>query len=84
MKKYAYVDKDGIMHIVSNKKDAEDYSKNGKVIETDILASSGYPIVNGEKIIVYNETEMKKDATDKFFLDASRYPHLVELYKLCK
>lgn len=84
MKKFAYIDNSGILHIVTKKEDAEKYSRNGKVVETDILSSKGYPLADGDEIIVYSETEMKKEANNKILLDINKYPHLSELYKNCK
>lgn len=36
MKKFAYVTEKGIMHVVKERKTAEQYSANGKVVETEI------------------------------------------------
>lgn len=83
MTKYAYLDKAGIMHVVAKKDTAKEYSKTGKVVETEIEANHGYPVADGEEIIVYAEDDMRLSAEgDK--LDAGKYPQLAELYRACK
>lgn len=83
MKKFAYIDKSGILHITAEKSDAVKYSANKKTVETEILSNGGYPIADGKEIIVYGEDEMKFDAGNKTLLDASKYPYLKQLYKAC-
>lgn len=82
MKKgYAYIDKGGIMHVVEGIQTAIDYAKK----ETEVIVfegdyNGGYPVVNGEMIIVYSPEEMKVDAHgDKI----SVVPALAEVYKKC-
>lgn len=48
-KGYAYYDKGGVMHVVSNKEDAEKYSANGNYVETDAEHSGGYLVTTDEK-----------------------------------
>lgn len=68
MIKYAYLDKAGIMHVVSDEKTAKEYSKTGKCVKTEIKATGGYPVAYVEEIkredevIVYSGTDMKIDA----------------------
>lgn len=84
MKKFMYIDKTGILHIVSSKEGAEKNSANGKVIETEYPAEGGYPVaeVNGikEEVIVYDEEHMKVSARGKY-IDV--IPELAELYRQC-
>ncbi|MBS4959621.1 MAG: hypothetical protein KHZ62_02200 [Clostridiales bacterium] len=63
MKKFAYIDKGGILHILDSKKGevfAKEYSFNGKVAETDMRTSlSDYPLVtiNGKdtELVCYKD-----------------------------
>ena len=48
-KGYAYYDKGGVMHVVSNKEDAEKYSADGNYVETDAEHSGGYLVTTDEK-----------------------------------
>ena len=80
MKKFAYVDRNGIMHVVKERKTAEQYSGNKKVVETDIEAENGYPVVKGKQVIVYGEGCMKLDAKGKLI---EPIPELADLYKQC-
>lgn len=84
MKKFAYLDKGGVLHITVNEQTAKEYSKSGKVVETELPASGGYPVVADEEILVYSETKMKLEATSPETLDATMYPQLAELYKQCR
>lgn len=79
--KYAYIGKGNILHIVEDKNTALEYSINGKVLETDFKAELGYPVVDNEGIVVYSETEMKKEANGK---EIGIIPELAEIYKNCK
>lgn len=81
MKKFAYIDKCGIMHVVKEEKTAKQYSGNKKVVETDIEAENGYPVVNGKQVIVYDEETMKYDAKGKKIEPVAE---LAELYKKCR
>ena len=81
MKKFAYIDKGGIKHVVKEEKTAKQYSGNKKVIETDIEAENGYPVVNGKAVIVYSEECMKHTAKGK---QIKVIPELAGLYKKCR
>lgn len=81
MKKYAYIGRSGILHISANKNTAAEYSANGKVVMTEMTAIHGYPVVNGEEIIVYSPEEMKLDARGDVI---EVIPELAELYNKCK
>ena len=85
MVSYAYLDSGKIMHVVEEKHTAERASGTGKVVETEIECGGGYPVVGGEGIIVYSETEMKTDATKPAIKNADKlYPQLAALYSQCK
>lgn len=43
MKNYAYIDKQGIMRIVGKEETAKQYSKNGKVVMTELPDKNGTP-----------------------------------------
>lgn len=82
MKKFAYIDKKEIMHVVEKKETAKEYSKNGKVVETEIPAKNGFPLdENGEGVIVYSPYVMKLDAHGS---KIEPIPTLAELYKECE
>lgn len=81
MKKYVYIDKAGIMHIVEKKEVAEEFKQRGKVVETEIKTKNGFPIdETGEGVIVYGEDKMKYEAKGA---DIEPIPVLAELYKKC-
>lgn len=84
MKNYAYLTEAGILHLVNKEETALQEIRKGKIVETGIEARGGYPVVNGEEIIVYNETTMKLAAKDTDTLDVLKYPQLAELYKKCR
>ena len=81
MKKYAYIDKGGIMHVVGSADTAKEYSVNGKVVETEIEAKYGYPLNDeGIGVIVYSPEEMKLDTEAEAI---AQIPALSELDKAC-
>ena len=82
MKRFAYLDKAGIMHVVEKKETAEEYRKLGKIVETDVQAVLGFPLDEKEKcVIVYAPELMKYETTDKKFIEPVK--ELSELYKKC-
>ena len=82
MKKYAYIDKGGIMHVVAKLDTAKEYKAlKTHVIETEIEAAHGYPVVNGKQVIVYDEDCMKYDAKGK---KIEPIAELAELYRKCR
>ena len=82
MKKFAYIDKGGIMHVVAKLDTAKEYKAlKTHVIETEIEAAHGYPVVNGKQVIVYDEETMKYDAKGKKIEPVAE---LAELYKKCR
>lgn len=93
MTKFAYIGKDGILHVSGNAQTAKEKAINGKVVKTEHPAGGGYPIVAGEEIIVYSpermslkglagkEWDMPENA--QYILNPKDYPTLVTLYKQC-
>lgn len=59
MNGFAYLDKYGIMHAASSKETALKYSKNGKVVSTDLCDDGGYLDENGMNVFI--------NASDKTF-----------------
>ena len=82
MKKgYAYIDKGGIMHVVEDMQTAIDYAKKGtKIIEFEGEYKNGYPVEDGEMIIVYGPEEMKVEAKGG---NIPVVPELAEIYRIC-
>lgn len=82
MKKFAYIDRSGIMHVVSKIDTAREYKAVGThVVETEIEAAHGYPVADGKQVIVYDEDCMKYDAKGK---KIEPIPELAELYRKCR
>lgn len=77
MKKFAYLDYAGILHITKYEATAKSHSKNGKYVATYVKALHGYPVDEKENAyILYSETEEKH---------GYEIPEaLVSLYKLLK
>ena len=84
MKGYAYLTKEGILHITSDKETAKEYCGQGIVVETEAAYAHGYPLAGGKEIIVYDENTMKLESTDKENLDPLNYPELAALYSQCR
>ena len=51
---YAYLDSYGILHIVDSEATAKEYA-SGKIVQTAIPNSGGYPTHEGQHVIVYTE-----------------------------
>ena len=82
MKKFAYINKGDIMHVVAKLDTAREFKALGTtIVETDIKAEHGYPVVNGKQVIVYDEETMKHDAKGKKIEPVAE---LAELYKKCR
>lgn len=78
---YFYLTDAGIMKAVENPNTAmEAKGENSNIILADIECEYGYPVVNGEQIIVYSPTLMKLEATGG---EIDAIPELAELYKKC-
>ena len=89
---YAYLDKYGILHIVSSKSSAPTGSK---VVETDVEHDGGFPTVRTdkgmEKVYMYSETEAyvggnrnSYEAKQAKVLDLRLYSYILDLYRECK
>ena len=60
MKKFAYLDYAGILHITKYEKTAKSHAKNGKYVATAVHAKGGYPVNEKDMpYILYSETEEK-------------------------
>ncbi|MGG1643023.1 hypothetical protein ACIFQM_17530 [Paenibacillus sp. NRS-1782] len=52
---YAYLDKEGILHLHPEKRIA---AQNGKYVETNLeYDESGYPVVDGEGVVYYTDED---------------------------
>lgn len=81
MKKFAYIGKGGIMHIVKEYDTAKKHKEIGKVVGTEIKAEGGYPLnAEGEGVIVYSPEVMKITADGE---NIKPIAELAELYKKC-
>ena len=81
MKKFAYLDKVGIMHTVEKMETAVEFCKKGKVVATEIKSAHGFPLdKEGRGVIVYGPEEMKLEADKK---NITPIPELAALYKQC-
>ena len=71
---FAYLDKYQILHVVDDKTTAKKYA-SGKIVETEIKASAGYPEARGNHVIVYA-------ADKKYKVNGEEYPiaKLDEMY----
>jgi len=81
-KGYAYIDKGGILHIVKEMQTAISYAMKGtKVLQTEYPHEKGYPIADGEQVIVYSDTCMKHSGDGP---ELPVIPALAELYNMCR
>ena len=56
MKKFAYIDFGGVLHITKYENTAKTHAKNGKYVETYVRAEHGYPVdEKGNPYIVYED-----------------------------
>ena len=79
-KNYAYLTNAKILKVVENPNTAMEAMGESNIILTDIECKFGYPVVNGQQIIVYGPEEMKLEANGGK-IDA--IPALAEHYKKC-
>lgn len=90
MSGFAYLDKYGILHAAADKETALKYSKNGKVIHTDLLDEGGYINDNGMNVYIevkdtgtefwHGKSRNKEEnLTEASF--AGRYPRVYQIYK---
>lgn len=82
MKNYAYLSEKEILHVVKDRETAEMYA-TGRIVETELAARGGYPLADGEEIIVYSETDMRLAAKGAK-LPEGKYPALAALYQACR
>ena len=90
MKKYAYIDRQGIMRIVSKEETAKQYSRNGKVITTELPDKNGTPALYNKVLKSTEEVwvfgigkaywEPREKAGEEIKL--KDYPELMQLYGL--
>lgn len=80
-KKYAYIH-DGTLHISYRYEDAKETSSNGIVVETTFPADRGFPVINGDCVIMNGIDDIRWYA-DGPKLNAAMYPELGVLYKKC-
>lgn len=60
MKKFAYLDYAGILHITKYENTAKSHAKGGKYVETYVKAAHGYPVDEKDNpYILYSDTEEK-------------------------
>ena len=57
MMNFAYLDRGGILHVTKKRKTALTYAATGKYVETDHPAMHGYPLFNGEEVVMYGPEE---------------------------
>lgn len=55
---YAYIDMKSVLHVVSEEATARKYGR-GRVAEVDFEFGGGFPIVDGEPLIVYSDGREK-------------------------
>ena len=87
MRKYAYIDKGGVLHIVEKQIDARKYSKDDRYIITEVESKHGYPVVkkgrNTTEIVVYSleEAYINGNRTDGTKVELDNYPIVKEIYE---
>lgn len=83
MKNYAYLDKGNILHVVTEEETAKNYAVGGKYQVTSLKSDMGYPVENGERLVVYGleEAYSKGNAGDGIKIDLRKYPGILDLYK---
>lgn len=90
---YAYLDKYGILHIVSS---VSSVPSGTKFVGTEITHKGGFPTVRNygkyKKVYMYSEAEAYIGGNRNSFeavppkaakMDFEEYPHILELYKNC-
>lgn len=62
MKKFAYIDFGGVLHITKHEATAKSHAKGGKYIETYVRAQHGYPVDDdGKAFVVYEDGTEKHE-----------------------
>lgn len=93
MNGYAYLDKYGILHVLADKDIASKYSKNGKIVHTDLADEGGYINENGMNVYIEvkdtgvefwhgKNRNKEENLTEPNF--AGRYPRTYQIYKQLK
>ena len=83
---YAYIDKAGILHVVAERKTAEEYAA-GKVVETNLPFSGGYPLHGSKDVTMYSEdlAYLGGNArSGRKVVPEEDIPEILALYKSCK
>ncbi|MGG1673307.1 hypothetical protein ACIFOE_22250 [Paenibacillus sp. NRS-1783] len=72
-KGYAYLDYTDleVLHVVSSEETAKKYTgDDGKYEKVDFANENGYPVVDGEQLVIYsNGTEKEKRPVPQYLLD---------------
>lgn len=63
---YAYIDMRSVLHVVSEEETARKYSR-GRIAEVDFEFGGGYPLLDGEPLIV------STDGTEKYGREVPQY-----------
>lgn len=90
MKNYAYIDKQGILRVVSGEETARQYTANGKVVETTVPCKNGTPTLYNKALKATEEVwvfgigkaywEPREKAGEEIKL--KDYPELMGLFNL--
>lgn len=86
MRKYAYIDNGGVLHIVEKQIDARKYSKDDRYAITEMESNHGYPVVKKGRttteIVVYSleEAYINGNRTDGTKVEIDNYPDVKDLY----
>lgn len=84
---YAYLDKGYILHVISDKNTAKQYSINGKYKEVFMLYEGGYPAIkinnDIKHIIMYSATEgyIGGNRNTGTIIKDNEYKEIKDLYK---
>ena len=90
MNSYAYLDKQGILRIVSKEETAKQVSVNGKVVETDARNKNGTPTLFNKTLKVEEEVWIygifraywSPREEKKYEVKLKDYPELMDLFNL--
>ncbi|MDP4095459.1 hypothetical protein OIN60_01460 [Paenibacillus sp. P96] len=73
MKGYAYLDNTNleVLHVVADEDTAQSFTgSDGKYEEVDFIYENGYPVVDGDQLVVYGDgTEKEKRPVPQYLLD---------------
>lgn len=81
---YAYIDKGGILHVVEKFETAKEYAA-GKVVETEVPFSHGFPLHEGQDVTMYGleEAYIGGNAGSGKKVDPQEIPEILALYQAC-